>query len=142
MKPIWKSLFVALALGAAPLLAAAPLQPAQAQAADPSVAQVQGFYDALQASMKAGGSAKSRYEKLKPAVEKAFDLQCHRRNPKRLLSNNPTFRRLFRAASVPIPKFARSLYRALGRISESKDTSNLLILVSFRFRSSLRARYQ
>ena len=76
MKPIWKSLFVALALGAAPLLAAAPLQPAQAQAADPSVAQVQGFYDALQASMKAGGSAKSRYEKLKPAVEKAFDLQA------------------------------------------------------------------
>jgi phospholipid transport system substrate-binding protein len=74
MKPICKSLFVALALGAAPLLAAAPLQPAQAQAADPSVAQVQGFYDALQASMKAGGSAKSRYEKLKPAVEKAFDL--------------------------------------------------------------------
>jgi phospholipid transport system substrate-binding protein len=76
MKPIWKSLFVALALGATPLLAGAPLQPAQAQAADPAVAQVQGFYDALQASMKAGGSAKSRYEKLKPAVEKAFDLQA------------------------------------------------------------------
>jgi len=32
MKPIWKSLFVALALGATPLLAGAPLQPAQAQA--------------------------------------------------------------------------------------------------------------
>ena len=76
MKPILKSFFVALVLGAAPLLAAAPLQPVQAQAADPSVAQVQGFYDALQASMKAGGTPKSRYEKLKPAVEKAFDLQA------------------------------------------------------------------
>ena len=74
MKPIWKSFFVALALGSAPLLAGAPLQPVQAQASDPAVAQVQGFYDALQASMKAGGSAKSRYEKLKPAVEKGFDL--------------------------------------------------------------------
>src|ERR1700749_3241184 len=75
MKPIWKSLFVALALGAAPLLAGAPLQPAQAQTADAGVAQVQGFYDAVLASMEAGGSVKSRYEKLKPAVEKAFDLQ-------------------------------------------------------------------
>ncbi len=74
MKPIWKSLFIALALGSAPLLVVAPLQPVQAQAADPAVAQVQDFYDALQASMKAGGSAKSRYEKLKPAVEKGFDL--------------------------------------------------------------------
>jgi len=74
MKPILKSLFVALALGSAPLLAGAPLQPAQAQAADAGVAQVQGFYDALLASMKAGGTPKSRYEKLKPAVEKAFDL--------------------------------------------------------------------
>jgi phospholipid transport system substrate-binding protein len=74
MKPIWKSFFVTLALGSAPLLAGAPLQPVQAQASDPAVAQVQGFYDALQASMKAGGSAKSRYEKLKPAVEKSFDL--------------------------------------------------------------------
>lgn len=76
MKPIFKFLFAALALGATPMLAGLPIQPAQAQAADPSVAQVQGFYDALQASMKAGGSVKSRYEKLKPAVEKAFDLQA------------------------------------------------------------------
>jgi phospholipid transport system substrate-binding protein len=45
-----------------------------AQSADPSSAQVQGFYDALLASMKSGGSAKSRFEKLKPAVEKTFDL--------------------------------------------------------------------
>ena len=46
MKPIWKSFFVALALGSAPLLASAPFQLVQAQASDPSVAQVQGFYDA------------------------------------------------------------------------------------------------
>ncbi len=49
-------------------------QPAQAQAADPAVTQVKGFYDALTASMKMGGRAKGRYEKLLPAVEKAFDL--------------------------------------------------------------------
>lgn len=74
MKVFFKSLLTVLALAGAPLLAAAPFQPVQAQGADPAVAQVQGFYDALTASMKAGGSAKSRYEKLKPAVEKAFDL--------------------------------------------------------------------
>ena len=48
--------------------------PAFAQSADPAVATVEGFYDALTASMKAGGTAKSRYEKLKPAIERAFDL--------------------------------------------------------------------
>jgi phospholipid transport system substrate-binding protein len=74
MKVFFKSLFTVLALAGAPLLAAAPLQPVQAQGADPAVAQVQGFYDALTATMKAGGSAKSRYDRLKPAVEKAFDL--------------------------------------------------------------------
>jgi phospholipid transport system substrate-binding protein len=35
---------------------------------------VQNFYDALTACMKSGGTAKSRYEKLKPAVEQDFDL--------------------------------------------------------------------
>ena len=74
MKPVLKSLFIVLALASAPLLSGIPLQSAHAQAADPAVAQVQGFYDALQAAMKSGGTAKSRYEKLKPAVEKAFDL--------------------------------------------------------------------
>ena len=48
--------------------------PAFAQSADPAVATVEGFYDALTASMKSGGTPKSRYEKLKPAVERAFDL--------------------------------------------------------------------
>jgi phospholipid transport system substrate-binding protein len=48
----------------------------RAQAADPAVGQIQGFYDALTASMKSGGSTKSRFEKLRPAVERAFDLQA------------------------------------------------------------------
>ncbi len=74
MSRILKSVSVALMLAAAPAALVLPLQPAVAQAADPAVAQVQGFYDALIASMKSGGSAKSRYDKLKPAVEKAFDL--------------------------------------------------------------------
>ena len=47
--------------------------PAWAQG-DPAVATVQGFYDALVAQMKKGGPAKGRYDMLKPAVEKAFDL--------------------------------------------------------------------
>jgi phospholipid transport system substrate-binding protein len=74
MNRVLKSLSVALMLTAAPALMAIETVPVQAQAADPAVEQVQGFYDALQASMKSGGTAKSRYEKLKPAVEKAFDL--------------------------------------------------------------------
>jgi phospholipid transport system substrate-binding protein len=74
MKAILKPALAALLLTAAPALTAVQTLPVQAQAADPSVDQVQGFYDALLASMKSGGTAKSRYEKLKPAVEKAFDL--------------------------------------------------------------------
>jgi phospholipid transport system substrate-binding protein len=66
MKRIVQSLCVAL-------LAAVAI-PAQAQGGDPAAASVQNFYDALTASMKAGGSAKSRYDKLKPAVEQDFDL--------------------------------------------------------------------
>lgn len=56
------------------LLAGAPAQAQTAPGGDPAAATVQGFYDALVASMKAGGTAKSRYEKLKPAVEAAFDI--------------------------------------------------------------------
>jgi phospholipid transport system substrate-binding protein len=74
MNRILKSISVALLLAVAPTALLLPSQPALAQAADPASAQVQGFYDALLASMKSGGSAKSRYEKLKPVVEKAFDL--------------------------------------------------------------------
>jgi phospholipid transport system substrate-binding protein len=74
MSRFLKSFAVALTLAAAPALLTIPSQPAQAQAADAPVAQVRGFYDALTASMKMGGSAKGRYDKLRPAVEKAFDL--------------------------------------------------------------------
>ncbi|HEY4276269.1 MAG TPA: ABC transporter substrate-binding protein [Rhizomicrobium sp.] len=56
------------------VLVLAAAVPARAQGSDPAAATVQGFYDSLVASMKAGGTAKSRYEKLKPAVEQAFDI--------------------------------------------------------------------
>jgi len=74
MKRVLKPLSMLVMLTAMPALTAIETLPVQAQAADPAVDQVQGFYDALQASMKSGGTAKARYEKLKPAVEKAFDL--------------------------------------------------------------------
>src|ERR1700744_4389244 len=48
--------------------------PASAQGGDPAAASAQNFYGAWTASMKSGGTAKSRYEKLKPAVEQDFDL--------------------------------------------------------------------
>ena len=57
------------------LAGAALLAPLPALAADdPAVAPVEAFYDALLAQMKKGGPAKTRYDMLKPAVEKAFDL--------------------------------------------------------------------
>lgn len=74
MRKIAKSVSMALMLAVAPAVLTVAALPAEAQTADPAAAQIQGFYDALLASMKSGGSAKSRYEKLKPAVEKAFDL--------------------------------------------------------------------
>jgi phospholipid transport system substrate-binding protein len=74
MNRILKPLSVALLLAAAPSVLVLETLPVQAQGTDPAAAQVQGFYDALTAAMKMGGSAKGRYDKLKPAVEKAFDL--------------------------------------------------------------------
>ena len=57
------------------VFAALVAAPAGAEGAgDPAAASVQNFYDALVASMKSGGSTKSRFEKLKPAVEQDFDL--------------------------------------------------------------------
>ena len=68
MKRIVQSLSLAL-------LVCAAAAPVRAQgAADPAAASVQNFYDALTASMKAGGTPKTRYDKLKPAVEQDFDL--------------------------------------------------------------------
>ena len=48
--------------------------PARAQAPDPAAATVQSFYDGLTASMKAGGTVKSRYDRLKPVMDQTFDL--------------------------------------------------------------------
>ena len=75
MNPIWKILFLSLMLAVPVSLGTAALAPVKAQAADPAVTQVQDFYDALTASMKSGGTVKSRFDKLKPAVEKVFDLE-------------------------------------------------------------------
>ena len=74
MRRILKAVSVAALMAVAPAVLIFPVSPAMAQGADPAVSQVQGFYDALTASMKSGGTTKSRYEKLKPAVEKAFAL--------------------------------------------------------------------
>lgn len=76
MHRILKNLSLALLLAGAPSAVMLQTTAVRAQAADPAVTQIQGFYDALTASMKSGGTTKSRYEKLKPAVEKAFDLQA------------------------------------------------------------------
>jgi len=76
MRRILKDLSLALMLAGMPSAVLLETTAVQAQAADPAVAQIQGFYDALTASMKSGGTTKSRYDKLKPAVEKAFDLQA------------------------------------------------------------------
>jgi phospholipid transport system substrate-binding protein len=73
MSAIVRGLSLAVLLIAA---AFSPLSslPAHAQSGDPAAAAVQNFYDGLTASMKTGGGAKSRYEKLKPTVEQTFDL--------------------------------------------------------------------
>jgi phospholipid transport system substrate-binding protein len=76
MNRILKNLSLAVVLAGVPTAIVLDAAPVQAQAADPAVEQIQGFYDALIGSMKSGGTAKSRYERLKPAVEKAFDLQA------------------------------------------------------------------
>jgi phospholipid transport system substrate-binding protein len=41
---------------------------------DPAVASVQSFYDGLLASMKQGGPIRARFDRLRPVVEKTFDL--------------------------------------------------------------------
>jgi phospholipid transport system substrate-binding protein len=74
MKPAVRALvLVFLTAGAPALMLSATPALAQGQA-DPAAAPVQNFYDGLVASMKAGGTVKSRYDKLKPVVEQSFDL--------------------------------------------------------------------
>jgi phospholipid transport system substrate-binding protein len=75
MNRVLKNLILAAVLAGGPAGFVLQIMPVRAQAADPAVEQVQGFYDVLIAAMKSGGTAKSRYEKLEPAVAKAFDLQ-------------------------------------------------------------------
>jgi phospholipid transport system substrate-binding protein len=67
IRRIWSALLLAFLILAAGM-------PAHAQPSDPAAATIQNFYDALVASMKSGGTAKSRYDKLKPAVDQAFDI--------------------------------------------------------------------
>jgi phospholipid transport system substrate-binding protein len=56
--------------------AALPLSAARADAGDSAIAGVQGFNDALLSSMKSGKTvgAQARFDKLKPAIERAFEL--------------------------------------------------------------------
>ena len=58
------------------IASALPLSAARADGADPAIASVQGFNDALLASMKGGKAlgVQGRFDKLKPAIERAFDL--------------------------------------------------------------------
>jgi phospholipid transport system substrate-binding protein len=76
MNCIFKAVSVGLMLSVAPAALTALPAPAMAQGADPAVAQIETFYEGLVATMKSGGTAKSRYDKLKPVIEKAFDLQA------------------------------------------------------------------
>ena len=75
MNHVLKNLSLVLVLAGTPAALVIETNQVRAQAADPAVAQIQSFYDALTASMKSGGTTKSRFDKLKPAVERAFDLQ-------------------------------------------------------------------
>lgn len=68
---VWARCFFGLSLA---LLIVVQGAPVRAQQGDPAAATIQTFYDALVASMKSGGTTKSRFDKLKPAVEQAFDV--------------------------------------------------------------------
>lgn len=69
-----KAVCMVAAMVVAPISLVTASAPALAQATDPAVAQVRGFYDVLVAAMKSGGTTKARYDRLKPAIDKAFDL--------------------------------------------------------------------
>ena len=71
LKTIWTQCFFGFSFA---FLILTQTLPAGAQQSDPAAATIQTFYDALVASMKSGGTPKSRYDKLKPAVDQAFDI--------------------------------------------------------------------
>lgn len=72
-KTLFGAVSLALTLLFAPMLAV----PGRTADVDPAVQTVQNFYDALLDSMKHGKELglQGRYNKLKPAVEQAYDLQ-------------------------------------------------------------------
>jgi phospholipid transport system substrate-binding protein len=73
MKTLWmKAISLTLALLFAPNLTST----VRAADVDPAAAQIQNFYDTLLEAMKHGKQLglNGRYEKLKPAVEQAYDL--------------------------------------------------------------------
>lgn len=102
---------IGLALSLAFLIVAASA-PVRAQPSDPAVATIQNFYDALIASMKSGGTAKSRYEKLKPAVDQAFDI-----SGMTALSVGPTW------SSIP-PADQKALTEAFDRMTIANYARN------------------
>jgi phospholipid transport system substrate-binding protein len=71
-----KAAFARIAMLLALMFAFAAPVTARAADADPAIATVQGFYDNLLDSMKAGKAAgvQGRYNKMRPAVEQAFDI--------------------------------------------------------------------
>jgi phospholipid transport system substrate-binding protein len=71
-----KATFASVAMLFTVLFAFAAPHAATAADADPAIATVQSFYDSLLDSMKNGKSlgAQGRYNKMRPAVEQAFDI--------------------------------------------------------------------
>jgi len=65
-----------VALSAAALAVSLGLAPqiARAEGVDPAAGQIEAFDSALLSTMKAGGGVNSRFHKLEPAVERAFNL--------------------------------------------------------------------
>ena len=102
-------ILVALSLA---VLISAMAAPARAQQSDPAAATIQNFYDALIAGMKAGGTTKSRYEKLKPAVDQAFDI-----SGMTALSVGPTW------SSIP-PADQKALIEAFDRMTVANYARN------------------
>lgn len=70
-----KTVLASISMLFAAMFALAAPQAAMA-ADDPAIATVQGFYDSLLDSMKGGNAlgAQGRYNKMRPAVEQAFDV--------------------------------------------------------------------
>ncbi len=95
-------------------LVAATLPAAHAEAADPAVQQVQTFYDVLLDTMKHAKELgiKGRYEKLKPVIERTFDLPGMAR-----LSVGPSW-------NTMTPQEQQALTAALERMTVANYASN------------------